>query len=423
MRRILLWSTAVVFPLPLVLTYNTLAREPEGLRFYVSLGLTAYAWWLLAIMLSVRPPWLDRLVGLPAVYGLHGMLGVLAIGFAYVHRDNSYAGQPLAALLGDWGFYAAVVVLCFSVFFLSGWLVDRIRMLLEAKRLLERVLRHQVSVWVHRLNLVIVAMIWLHAHLLVRVNQYFGFMMLFDVYTVAVLGLYVWKKWIAADYYLTGAVVGNEPLGGTSRRLSVQLDHAETRIRPGDFFFLRFEGTAAVPGEWHPFSVTDDDQKTLSFTIRQHGDFTRRLTGVDLGVHVRLEGPFGRFDSIAARQHADTPLVLLGMGAGVAPLLSLAAAYHTTREIHVLWAVRQADDAYYRELLARYQASSGNRMTVTAKVGRFSRADLSELLPQQVVRTGAFFVVGPNPAVLANERLLRRIGVSARRIHQERLTM
>jgi predicted ferric reductase len=420
---VLFWAVAVVFPLPLVLTYDTLAREPEQLRFYVILGMIAYAWWLLAILLSVRPPWLERLVGLPAVYGLHGMLGVLALVLAYVHRDNSYSGVQLAILLGDWSFYAAVFVLCFSVFFLSGWLVDRVRLLLSAKQLLEKVFRHQLSVWVHRLNLVIVAMIWLHAHLLVRVNQYFAFMMLFDIYTVAVIGIYAWKKWIAPDTYLTGIVVGNEARGVSSRRLSVELDRPSQRIRPGDFFFLRFEGTPAVGREWHPFSVTDDDQKTLSFTIRQHGDFTGRLTGVAPGTRVRLEGPFGRFDAIVRKQNADAPLVFLGMGAGVAPLLSLAAAHHTTRPIHLLWAVRDQQDAYYRDVLARYQESSGGRLRVTTQVGRFRRADLAALLPASTVSDGAFFIVGPNPAVLANQRLLRRIGVSPRRIHQERLTM
>ena len=89
LRKLLFWCLAVVFPVPLILTYNSLAREPEQLRFYIVLGLTAYAWWLLAVLLSVRPPWLERLVGLPSIYGLHGMLGVLAVGLAFVHRDNS----------------------------------------------------------------------------------------------------------------------------------------------------------------------------------------------------------------------------------------------------------------------------------------------------------------------------------------------
>lgn len=423
LRKLLFWSLAVVFPFPLVQTYDSLATDPGPLKFYIFLGLIAYTWWLLSIMLSVRPSWLHRFVGLPSIYGLHGMLGVLAIVAAYMHREYSYSPSQLARDLGDWAFYGALAVLCFAVFFMSGWLVDRSRLLLKAKGILEIVFRRQFSVWIHRLNLVVVAMIWLHAHLLVRVNQYFAFMVLFDFYTVAALSVYAWNKWIAPDTYLMGSVISNEARGGSTRRVSVGLDSKARSLRPGDFFFLRFEGSTAVSREWHPFSVTDADQKTLAFTIRQHGDFTRRLDDVEAGTRVRLEGPFGRFESIIQGRDSEAPLVFVGMGAGVAPLLSLAAAHHTTRRIHLLWAVRRPEDAYYRDVLEEYQAASGNRLRVTINVGRFRREDLADALSAEAVAKGTFFIVGPNPAVLAHQRLLRRTGVSARRIHQERLTM
>jgi predicted ferric reductase len=422
LRRVLFWAVSVVFPLPLVATYNLLAREPAALRLYIVLGLIAYSWWLLAVLLSVRPSWLDRFVGLPSIYGLHGMLGVMAVVLAYIHRANSYSGNRLAIVLGDWAFYGALLMLCFAVFFMSGWLVDRFTVLLKAKRVLEVVFRHQLSVWIHRVNLVIIVMIWVHAHLLVRVNQHFAFMMLLDLYTVAVLTIYAWKKWIAPDTYLTGTVVRNDAYGPSARRVSVHLDRP-ANVQPGDFFFIRFEDASGLSREWHPFSVTDDDQQTISFTVSQRGDFTRRMTDLKVGARARLEGPFGRFQSIVQGYKEDSPLVLLGMGAGVAPLMSLAAAHHPHRNIHLLWAVRREQDAYYRNELARYQAASGNRMQVAVKVGRFHREDFAAALPPAALTHGAFFVVGPNPAVHATQRLLRRLGVSPRHIHQERLTM
>lgn len=423
LRKLLFWSVTVLFPLQLVLAYNVQATDPWRLKFYVMLGLIAYAWWLLSIVLSVRPSWLDRFVGLPSIYGLHGMLGVLAIVAAYVHGENSYAPNRLARFLGDWGFYAALTVLCYSVFFMSGWLVDRSMLLLKTKRVFEVVFRHQLSVWIHRLNLVVVAMIWLHTHLLARVSQHFVFMVLFDLYTVVVLGIYVWKKWIAPDTHLAGTVVSNDARGGSTRRVSVALDREAAALQPGDFFFLSFEGSPAVSREWHPFSVTDDNREKLTFTIRQHGNFTRRLGNVTTGTRVRLEGPFGRFESIIQDHDDDAPLIFLGMGAGVAPLLSLTAAHHPKRKIHLLWSVRRPEDIYYHDMLEEYRAASGGRLQVSTRIGRFRKEDLTHALPAAAVADGAFFVVGPNVAVLSSQRMLRRLGVAARRIHQERLTM
>jgi predicted ferric reductase len=423
LRRFAFWAATVVFPLPLVLVYDVSAREPDMLKFPIVLGLTAYSWWLLAVLLSLRPPWLERVVGLPALYGLHGMLGVLAVVLAHLHRTSLYAGEALAVLLGNWSFWIALGVLCWSVFFMSGWLVDRIAVLLRAKRLLEPVVRHQVSVWVHRLNLAVIAMIWLHAHLLVRVNQYFWFMTLLDVYTLTVLGLYVWKKWIAPDGYRVGVVVGNAALGSTSRELTVRLDRPATTLRPGDFFFTRVEAGGRAHRDWHPFSVTGVDQTSLTFTIRQNGDHTRRLATLPEGSRIRFEGPFGRFGEAAHRYDDALPLVLIGMGAGIAPLMSLLEAHHATRHVHLLWSVRRDTDAYFRTQLEERAAESGGRLAVTIRVGRFREDDLVSAVPPSAMQSGAFFVVGPNPAVLANQRMLRRLGVPARRIHHERVTM
>lgn len=422
LRAVALWMTAVVFPMPLVLVYEAVATEPVNLMQLVQFALIAYCWWLLAILLSVRPRWLDRFVGLPQVYRLHGVLGLGALVLAFIHHQNSYTSNGLAHTLGDCSLYLSIATLCLAVFFLSGWLVDRSRPLLQARRFLERVVfRHQLSIWLHRVNLVVVLLIWLHVHVLRRMNQYAGFMILFDLYTVAVLAVYAWKKWVAPSTHLQGTVVSNQPLGASTRRVSIELGREDPSVRPGDFFFLSLQGTSAVGRERHPFSVTDDDRGTLTFTIRQHGDWTNRLGEVAVGTGARLEGPFGRFDAAVAAHDPDAPLVLVGMGAGVAPLLSLAAAHHGTRRIHLLWSVRTPEDLYYRDVLAEYETASAGKMHVTTSVGRFRREDLEQELTDEALRTGAFFIVGPSPAVLANQRLLRRMGVSRRRIHQERL--
>ncbi|WP_327672744.1 MULTISPECIES: ferric reductase [unclassified Streptomyces] len=423
LRKLAFWSIAVIFPLPLVALFETESGDPDRLKNIIVLGLVAYCWWLLAVLLSARPGWLDRRVGLPAIYGLHGMLGVLALGLAYIHSQNSYAPSALARDLGEWALYGSFGLLCFSVFFLSGWLVDRSQLVGRVKALLEKVVRRQLSVWVHRLNLLVIAAIWLHVHLLGRASEHFAFMVLFDFYTVSVLGVYVWKKWISPDGYLTGTVRSNIARGETTRVVTVVLDRPDARIRPGDFFFLRFEGSKAIGKEWHPFSVTGDSQKELTFTIRQHGDYTRKISDVEVGTRVRLEGSFGRFESIVQGLDDDTPLVLLGMGAGIAPLLSLAAAHHKRRPIELLWSVRRPDDPYYGDVLDEFVRDSGGSMRVTTRVGRFRKEHLAAALSPHAVEKGAVFVVGPNPAVLASRSTLRRVGVARRRVHDERLTM
>lgn len=67
--------------------------------------------------------------------------------------------------------------------------------------------------------------------------------------------------------------------------------------------------------------------------------------------------------------------------------------------------------------IRRAHAGDDQRRTVLA-----AKTSPIYSLPYAIAE-GEFFIVGPNHAVLANQRLLRKVGVSAGRIHQERLTM
>jgi predicted ferric reductase len=348
-RKIAFWLLAILFPLPMLLVLNASLSDVFEVRLFIMLGALAYSWWLASILLSVRPAKLDRWVGLPQIYTLHGILGVTALLAAYLHLENTHAHSRLASDVGHWAFYLSLAVVLYSIVFMSGWLVDRFRAVAKVKHWLEHVLRHQVSLWLHRLNLVAVVLIAVHAHVIAQIRQHFIFMLVFDLYTIAVLGIYTWKKWIAPDSYLTGTVVENRALNGSTRQVRIALDKASSNIRPGDFFFLRFEGPG-ISREWHPFSLSDASQDTLVLTIRQLGDYTKTVPQVPVGTAVRFDGPFGGFDGIVRESGRDKPLVLIGMGAGVAPLLSIAAGYLQQRHITLLWSIHSPSDNHYANL-------------------------------------------------------------------------
>ena len=120
LRIVVLWATAVLFPLPLMLVYDAIATEPENLKQRVLFGLISYSWWLLAILLSIRPRWLDRRVGLPKVYRLHGFLGLGALVLVYIHEQNSYTSNRFTQTFGEWGLCGGIGTLCLALFFLSS---------------------------------------------------------------------------------------------------------------------------------------------------------------------------------------------------------------------------------------------------------------------------------------------------------------
>lgn len=424
--RFAFWTLAAIFPLPLLLTLVGVDSAAWAAQWAVLVGVVAYAWWLLAILLSVRPQWLDRAVGLPSVYALHGLLGVAAIVMAYLHKDNSSTGIDLAKQLGDWGFMLSLFLVCYSMLIMSGWLTDRSPIIAKMKAAIDRVTSHSAAIWIHRLNLVVLAMIWGHVHLFPQMVSNTAFIVTFNAMTVATLVIYGWKKWIAPRRFQTGTVTANSALNSRTRQLVIALDAPATpkpnqAPQPGGYYFLQFDAPGVVK-EWHPFSLTDAKTDTATFTIRQTGDFTNTVPQIAPGTSVLLEGPFGLFNTTIEAAAPDQPLILIGMGAGVAPLLSLADRHGGQRATKVLWSVRTEEDAYYADILAAFQRAHGDRFAYHIQTGRFTQAQLADLLTEDERTNGIMILVGPNPAVMYTQRCLRALGVAPRRVHHERMT-
>ncbi|MDN3496790.1 ferric reductase-like transmembrane domain-containing protein [Planococcus sp. APC 4015] len=88
----------------------------------------------------------------------------------------------------------------------------------------------------------------------------------------------------------------------------------------GQFFVWRFlDGPGWSRG--HPFSLSADPARgELVISARVAGDGTARLAGMKPGTRALIEGPYGRMTG-AARD--SRRLLMIGAGAGVAPLVSL----------------------------------------------------------------------------------------------------
>lgn len=418
----LTWLVLVIAPFPLIIILNRGLIDTPGHLLTYDLGIVAYVWWLMIVLLATRPHWLIQRIGLPGLYTIHGALGVLALVAATIHRFTAFSMFPLIKQTGNAAWYLEVFLIVYAVFFLSGWLVDRLRRLGQLKTWLEQhLLSHQVTMWVHRLNWLVIALIWLHVHLIPRLGMVPGFRLVFDVYTGLAILLYLWGKLGRGRYHTSATVQENITLGPTIQELTLKLAAGSASYRAGDFYFLSFRNAPGISKEAHPFSVSSAPQTQpdeLHFMIRQRGDFTRQIAQIPVGAQVKLEGPFGMFDQVV--KNSPGPMILYGLGSGVAPLLSLAQQYAGQKDLHLLWSGPQVTDTHYQGYLTRLKERG---IRVDAQHHRFTLKDLKKIINANELASGQVIVVGSAPQVLLVRRKLRRLGFSRRQLTDERITM
>jgi predicted ferric reductase len=338
MRRLKLvfWGT-LVFPVLLWLVAEpAVFRSPTFFRLRADMlqltGIVAIACMGLAMVLALRPLWPQAwLGGLDKMYRLHKWLGIAAlvvsiihwlwvkgpqwaVGWGWLERpargarraiDHPFAAwlsgqRSLAESMGEWAFYAAVVLIALA--------------------LVHRFPYH----WFYRTHRLI-ALAWLalafHALVLLR----FAYWTSPIGWLVAVLlaggcwaALVVLARRVGRRRQVDGTITALHYFAGV-RALGIETEvQGWPGHKAGQFAFVTSKATVGA----HPYTIAsgwEPDRPTIGFVVKELGDHTSRLRAqLAVGQPVRVEGPYGcfTFDDRQPRQ------IWIGGGIGITPFIA-----------------------------------------------------------------------------------------------------
>lgn len=237
--------------------------------------------------------------------------------------------------------------------------------------------------------------------------------------------------------HLRARVAAIEPV--THDIVSLRLDLVDPdrfTFKPGQYADIRLPGQ-----DWHrsfSMATTPSTPGSLEFLIKKYegGRFSGLLdVALDVGDELELDGPYGSF---TLKQSSARPIVCVGGGAGMAPILSLLrhmAEARVERSVTFYYGARNPADLFYLDEIARI----GEELTDFRFVPCLSDSwpdDWSELgvtgqtgLVTNVVdalEAGLdgcdSYLCGPPPMVDAALALLEANGVPREQIHYDKFT-
>jgi propane monooxygenase reductase component len=229
-------------------------------------------------------------------------------------------------------------------------------------------------------------------------------------------------------------VVSNENVTHDIRHLVVRLVEPTTfRYFPGQYVDFTIPGT-----DWtRSFSMANPsstDSDRLEFVIKVYPDglFSEYLdTEVKVGDRLDVNGPYGMF---TLRDAPDRPLVFVGGGAGMAPILcllrSMAERGVDRPATYFYGARRKKDLCFEKELTALEDALPNFRFVPALSEPEEGEDWDGEVgLITDVVRRRAAdlagadaYVCGPPPMVEAALELLPSLGVEEKRVFYDKFT-
>ena len=413
----MIWLIVLLtIPLPLIVTLGNGLPEVFGSRVLaINLGVFAYSWMLSAIFLSSQPKWLDRIIGLPDMYIIHGVTAIFAVIFMYLH-DQLLKSSGLISLTGEWAMYIFMAVIIYSLVFMAGWLTSRISILMRIKKMLEKIFKHELSMWIHRLNLVAALLAFLHVLLIPYVRSIAPFTVLVILYTVIAFGAYghyAYNKYLNVK---VGILKNIRKVDSNITEVTITTSKSILRkIEAGDFSFISFPNVKGMK-EPHPFSILNIPERDgyVQMSIEGVGDFTKNLPKLEVEEKVNLTRGYGVLSSMIEKSGKNEKFVLIGGGIGVVPLLGLADKFDN-KDITFLYTVRKDKKLLYQEKFELWNERSNFKSY--SQNGRFTTEQLDKYLP--VGEEYNYIIAGPMVMNLAYEKMLKGKGIKKNRIFYE----
>ena len=413
----MIWLIVLLtIPLPLIVTIGNGLPEVFGSRVLaINLGVFAYSWMLSAIFLSSQPKWLDRIIGLPDMYIIHGVTAIFAVIFMYLH-DQLLKSSGLISLTGEWAMYIFMAVIIYSLVFMAGWLTSRISILMRIKKMLEKIFKHELSMWIHRLNLVAALLAFLHVLLIPYVRSIAPFTVLVILYTVIAFGAYghyAYNKYLNVK---VGILKSIRKVDSNITEVTITTSKSILRkIEAGDFSFISFPNVKGMK-EPHPFSILNIPERDgyVQMSIEGVGDFTKNLPKLEVEEKVNLTRGYGVLSSMIEKSGKNEKFVLIGGGIGVVPLLGLADKFDN-KDITFLYTVKKDKKLLYQEKFELWNERSNFKSY--SQNGRFTTEQLDKYLP--VGEEYNYIIAGPMVMNLVYEKMLKGKGIKKNRIFYE----
>lgn len=407
-----------IIPLPFIQTLSTglpIIYISESQAIYC--GAIAYSWMLSAIYLATKPKWLDRLIGLPDIFMIHGIISIAAIILAYFHEFGT-TSQGWIKSTGSWALYLLTGIMIYSLIFMAGWLTNRIPILLTIKHVLEKLFKHEFSVWLHRINIIATVLVFIHVELINYIIAIKPFMFWFYIYSGVTLATYILQKINNRVNYIRGNLAKNISIAQNIQELTIILDqHQNWDVRIGDYVFIAFPEIKGLK-EYHPFSIVNIpvSSEKIVLAIRGDGDFTKLLSNVKVGSKIKLDGGFGRYQPYLKSQSPRARIVILAGGIGVTPLLSIVDKLKS-RNIIMFYSAHRSENLIYIEKLIALKERE--HFSLHYQIGRYKAFEIVRKLPKNWQQNTLFLISGPSPMIYYWKKALKIYGIKNGQIYAE----
>lgn len=401
------------------------------------MGLTGYAYFFNALIISARIRYFDRLFGHDRVLIFHRYLALsamFAVTAHFVFKQIYGYNLTFHTLSGISASVLFLIVIILTLLFMVsiipfslGWM----KTLREAAASRLKSDYSKVKVF-HNFSVVAAFLAAVHAFLASSTQENNLRIMILNIWAITGISLFIYHKFIRR--FVSGRELTVTKVNQlTSEIVEIRMHHtagAAIKYRAGQFGYFRII-SKMYSKEEHPFTISSQPgTDELVITVKNLGDYTSKLRDVPSGTKVLFDGPYGLFTPEQDGRHH----IFIAGGIGITPFLSIISEWNFAgieTPLTLIWSTRTVEEMIYRDQFTRIESKNSMFLfipVVTKSVNaingsiRINKSILEPLIRKKEIRNTVVYICGPDSMRTSVIKDLRDSGIASKNIHFERFS-
>jgi predicted ferric reductase len=192
------------------------------------------------------------------------------------------------------------------------------------------------------------------------------------------------------------------------------------KYKSGQFVFVVFKNKK-IGNEQHPFSIASaSNDSSIRIIVKGLGDFTHKLSNLNIGDKVYVEGPYGRFNY----ERTGREQIWIAGGIGITPFIGMAEDLalnpNIKNKVELYYTARSHEDLIYIDKLREYESKNNSLKVipwVSSEKGLIKIKDIEKM--SKDLGNKEFFICGPEKLKIDMEKDLINMGIRKDLIHKE----
>ena len=318
---LLIYFLSPLIPITAIYSSNPLKYNMPTFAITMIFGSLAYTWLIFEFILSARPKFAEIYFGMDKFYRFHGLMAVISIVLAFLHKtfiERVMGEGGFTQQIGNIAIFIFIAIIILTLVLMVDSIIQKIKPISVFRKTIEKIhlFKYEHYLFIHNATIIALIAMFVHVQLSSSAQNSLLVRSVYILYFTIGISFYLYHKIIKIALLKKNKYNITDIIKESANMWTIRMIPEKGKVfsyLPGQFLFIRFLGKN-ISQEEHPFSISSEpnNRDYLDVTIKELGDFTRKIGKIQISDKAVIDAPYGKYSYLNHSKNRDIVLIAGG---------------------------------------------------------------------------------------------------------------